>query len=218
MKRMSGFDLEGRLDREERDQRDDVGDGVGEEGHRAAEGLVEERSDRGADDIGGSESCFVLRRCFRQLRARHDTRERGDFGDIEEHEERAFHERGEVELRKRQRVEGDGEGDASHGDRTSRIAQDHHALAIPAVDQRAHRQAEDDVWNPAQGSGDARSRGRAGELEDQQRIDDGGGHGAQRGYELATPQQHVIAIAPERGIGKVRHPPHLTRNGVNDKS
>ena len=113
----------------------------------------------------GGKRRFVLRGGLRQLRFRHYARQSRHLGDVEEHEERALDERGDIELPHREHVEPERGGDARHDERTADIAVDHHALAIPAVDQRAGGQGKDEVGQIAERRRDAGGGRRIGHCQ-----------------------------------------------------
>src|SRR5579885_354382 len=80
---------------------------------------------------------------------------------------------------------------------TTDIAENHHPLAIPAIDQRSHNQAEQYIGQRANAAHQADQRRRVRNIPDQQRVRGLGDGFAQRGNRLATPEQHKVAITPE---------------------
>src|SRR5579883_489792 len=82
------------------------------------------------------------------------------------------------------------------------VAENHHPLAIPAVDQRSYDQAEQYIGQRANASHQANERRRVRNIPDQQRVRGLGNSCAQRGNSLAAPEQHKVAITPE---GRAAH-------------
>ena len=151
-----------------------------------------------------AERCLVLSGGLRELVGRHHARQRGDLGDVEEHEQAAFEERGDVELPDRQHLEPERQGDAEDGQCAADVAEDHDALAVPAVDERARRQREQEVRQMPERGRDACRGWRAREREDQQRINDRRRGRAERRHHLPAPEQHVVPIPEQRpGYGLV---------------
>ncbi len=87
--------------------------------------------------------------------------------------------------------------DTAQSNCAARIAQNHDALAIPAINQRPGGQDEEREGQASQGTNQPGLRRRMCEREYQQRKGQLRNERSHRGDDLAAPQQHVIAIAPQ---------------------
>jgi len=120
---------------------------AGSRGQRRTDHRGACEADQHAPESRTQECCDGHRRhCggvrLQQLPRGNDLRKRGALRDVEEHEGRAFHQGNDVELRCGQVAQPIGERDGTERQETGDIASDHHRLPIPAVDQRAGREAD----------------------------------------------------------------------------
>jgi hypothetical protein len=93
------------------------------------------------------------------------------------------------------------QGNAAQQERPPHVAGDHRAAAIPAVDEGAGGQPQQQICHRAQRPRQPGLRRRVGDAQDQERQRQVRGALAQRRDGLASPQQQVASIAPERRRG-----------------
>ena len=179
--------LERRADREQRREREDVGDRVDEERHGATE--PEERAaERRRDERHRRVARLLRGRRIRELDARHDGAERADLGDVEEDERRPFDERDDRDLRERQVVDRERDDEARRSRRsgsTSATIISHfrfqRSAATPAKSPKSA------YGHDAREADDAGLRRRVRHREDEQRIGDRGRLRTRRREESARP-------------------------------
>ena len=135
--------LEVAAHKQQRDHGDEVGNGIGGERYGGAE-AEEDAAERIAGEGRPPRTGFVLREGGRQLLGRYDVRQGSAFGQHEHHEQRALREGDDRDLRERENAGGVGDRDAPQGEAAQRVADDHGALAVPAIDQVARRQLEEE--------------------------------------------------------------------------
>ena len=176
------------------------GIGGGVEGERQERrGAVERAAERRAEDPAQRILQLLLGDGGGELRLGDHARQGGGFGEAVDDRERPLDERDEHDLRDRQGTEEIGDGDARQGQRAPCAAEDHRQLAVPAIDQRAGGQGEEEVGDSARRRHEARHGGGAGEGEDQQREGDLRHLRPDDRDQLPAPEQEVVAVAPERG-------------------
>ncbi len=109
-----------------------------------------------------------------QLVARDEARDRGELPRLEKDPERCLYERNRVDPpdpKRAREIQ-----DRQHRDHRAprQIDQDHHALAVHAVDDRAEHEPEEQVRHEVRGHREREVRGRVRQPEDQQREREGG--------------------------------------------
>ena len=202
------------LKRGPHEQQGDEGDRVGDRvrGERQQPAEPEERSaQRLADEVGALDPGLVLGDRGRQLLLRNDLRQRRRLREGEEHEQRALDERDGEDLRERERVCRQCERETPQRDRSPRVGDQHHALAVPAVDQRAGRKVEEHVREGLGEPDEARPRGRVRLREHEERKRHAGDARPDGGDDLPAPEQDEVAVTPERS-GRYRRRPFLARS------
>ena len=124
--------LEGRAHREQRADREDVRDQVGDE--RECAGYAEQRSaERRTCESYGRLTCLQRARGRRHLWGWHDCAHRAGRGDAEERSCGPFDERHSRDEPERQRVCQNRRGEPADSHGLYDVGDDHHALAIPTV-------------------------------------------------------------------------------------
>ncbi len=144
-----------------------VRDRVGHERYNAGKG-VQDAAECRTDHDGTGGQYLVLPRSHRELVFCYHVGQRRGLRHLEEDKERAFDQRDEVELDDIQPAERKGQWDAGERDCSARVAEDHHQLAVPAIDQRARRETEQGVWQAAQRRDQASLRRGVGQRQDQE--------------------------------------------------
>jgi hypothetical protein len=189
--------VEGRADQQQRESRERVRDRVDKEGQRARH-AKERAAQRWADQQRARFCRLILGDRDRQLRRRHDARERCRLGQTEERVEGALDQADTVELERRQTPSGQGQRYARKGQRPPDIAEHHQAAAIPAVDDCPGRKREEHVGEAPQSADQPGPRRRARQREDEQWQRQLRCLRAQGGDALSSPEQQVVVVAPER--------------------
>ncbi len=187
----------------EREHRSGKGDGIYQKWQRTRH--AEERTaQRRTEERHRAAGHLVLRRGGGQLRLGHHTGQRRRLRQAEEDIQRAFDQRDEIELRQRQPTQRQRlptqrqrQWDAAQRQRPSGVAEHHGPLAVPAVDERAGGQTQQQIGQRAQRSGEAGLGGRMSEAQHEQRKGQHCGLAAHRRDGLAAPQEQVVAIAPK---------------------
>ncbi len=141
-----------------------------------------------AEQEGQIECYIIARDRDGQLLLGDDAWEACCVGQIEEDEQDAFNQRDRIDLHQREPVERHRDRQTGQRQRAPSIADDHDALAIPPVDQRAHREAEEHIGQRAQRAYEARLGGRVGERQHQQWIGEQRDLGSRHGDCLSAPQ------------------------------
>ena len=161
--------LERRAHGEQREDREGVRRGVGEERNGAAE--PEERpAERRPREVDRRPARLLGAGGRRQLAPRHDRtqgpRRRGAEGDGS----RPLDEGDDRDLPERDPVEQDRGDEASDRHDAHAVGRDHHVLAVPAIRRYARRQAEERVGNQPRETDEARSGRRVRHREHEPRV------------------------------------------------
>src|SRR5579884_1121134 len=189
--------LEGRPDREQRDDREDVRQGVEKERHEPRD--AEERpAERRRRELNGRDPRLLAGGGPRKLRRRDDRTQRAGLRDVEQGEERSLDERDGDDLAKRGGVQRERRDEAADREGTAAVGEEHQPPPVPAVggEPRGHR--EEHVREELCEADDARLRRRPREREDEQRVRDPRRFGAERRERLADLQQDEVAVAAKR--------------------
>jgi hypothetical protein len=96
---------------------------------------------------------------------RHHVRQRRRLRELEEDEQGPFHEGDQGDLHQRQTAERQRHRDAPKRQGTAAVGDQHHPLAVPAVDQGAGGQEQQQERQGLSGAHDPRLGRRAGERE-----------------------------------------------------
>jgi hypothetical protein len=155
-------------------------------------------ADRLPGQLGTLHPGLVLGQRGRQLAARHHVRQRRVLGELEEDEQRAVDEHGQQDVRQRQPAGQQRRHDGGQRDRPSGVGDQHHLLAVPPVDQRARGQVADQERQRLREADQPGDRRRTGARQHQQRVRQRRDPDADRGHHLPGPQQHEVAVAPQR--------------------
>jgi len=132
----------------------------------------------------------------RHLRRNH-AREAGKLGGVEEDERGTYDECNGIELGDTEVAERVGDGDRAHRHAAYRIAQDHCALAVPAIDECARGQAQCQIGKRLRGGDQAGLCRGARKRQNEEREGDVRDTAAEARHRLAAEQQQEIAAAPE---------------------
>ena len=125
-------------------------------------------------------------------------RQGGGLGQPEEHEQRSLDERDRDDLDECQRSDSERQRKAAERERTSGLRDEHHALPVPAVDERAGGKVEQHEGQRLREADDPRLCRRMRERQDEQRIRDAGDARPQRRDDLSRPEQDEVAVPPQR--------------------
>ena len=139
-----------------------------------------------------------LRDCGRHLLVRHDLGQRGGLRQREEHEQCAFEERDGEDLGERERMRREGNRETAERDGPTRVGNQHHTLAVPAVDQRAGWKVEEHVGERLSEPDDPGLRRRMRLRQNEQRKGHARDARPDRGDDLPAPEQDEVAITPKR--------------------
>ena len=189
--------LERRPDRDHRDEREHVRDGVEEERERASKAEQEAAQRRAREDHGG-EPRLLGGGCGRELLLGNDRSERPDLGDVEEGERRPVDERHDEDQRERRIPARDRRDQAPERERAHDVRHDHHPLAVPAIRDQPGGKDEQRVREDPREGDETRLGRRVRHREHEQRVRDDGGLVPQRGEQLSRLEQDEVAVLAER--------------------
>ena len=189
--------LELRTHERQRDDRDEVRDRVEEKRGQPRE-PVEDAAKRLSCEEGRVLPRLVPAKRGGKLLVGHDVTKRRPLRDREEHEAAAVEsddgdDVGVPNVTERERRDEGRVRHAAHG-----VPRDHQPLAVPAVDEGARGERQNEERRGGGELDDPGLRRRAGQREDEERNRDPGDAGAEIREDLAAPEQVEVAVPAER--------------------
>ncbi len=194
--------------RSDHHHRDDVGDGIGDEGERSR-GREQNPAERRPDDAGGEHPRLVLGDRVGELAGRHHAPQDAALAHVPEGEQAPVRERDPDDLQERRTAEPQRHRDAREQQGSGGIGSDHEPLAIEAIGDHPRRESGDRERDPFRESDQSRLGGRAGEGQHEQWEGDRRRLRAELRKRLAAPQQHEVAVP---GEGKATHLPTIRQD------